>query len=108
MGYPLIEVVSSGVAYSKGRAELRTLSFATVDFDTTPADPTLRVRIVYGLPGSGFEEECNRLLREQGIETDHRGCMIGAGEWEYAQGYNYVMENARMAANQSRGRPSFR
>ena len=42
VGYPLVEVISSGVANS------RTLSFATVDFDTTREDPTARVRIVYG------------------------------------------------------------
>ena len=42
VGYPLVEVISSGVANS------RTLSFATVDFDTTLQDPTARVRIVYG------------------------------------------------------------
>ncbi|MEM7233038.1 MAG: alkaline phosphatase D family protein [Planctomycetota bacterium] len=42
VGYPLVEVISSGVANSK------THSFATVDFDTTLADPELRVRIVYG------------------------------------------------------------
>jgi alkaline phosphatase D len=42
VGYPLIEVVSSGVANSK------SLSFATVDFDTTLEDPILRVRIVHG------------------------------------------------------------
>jgi len=42
IGYPLVEVISSGVAYS------RTLSFATVDFDTTREDPIARVRIVYG------------------------------------------------------------
>ena len=36
VGYPLIEVISSGVANSK------TLSYATVDFDTTSADPTVR------------------------------------------------------------------
>lgn len=42
VGYPLVEVISSGVANS------RNLSFATVDFDTTPADPTARVRIVMG------------------------------------------------------------
>ena len=42
VGYPLVEVISSGVANS------RTLSFATVDFDTTRQDPTARVRIVYG------------------------------------------------------------
>ncbi|MFT4691953.1 MAG: alkaline phosphatase D [Limisphaerales bacterium] len=42
VGYPLVEVISSGVANSK------TLSFATVDFDTTRKDPTARVRIVYG------------------------------------------------------------
>ena len=42
VGYPLVEIISSGVANS------RTLSFATVDFDTTREDPTARVRIVYG------------------------------------------------------------
>ena len=42
VGYPLVEVISSGVANSK------TLSFATIDFDTTTADPTARVRIVHG------------------------------------------------------------
>ncbi len=42
VGYPLIEVISSGVANSK------TLSFATVDFDTTADDPTVQVRIVHG------------------------------------------------------------
>jgi alkaline phosphatase D len=42
VGYPLVEVISSGVANS------RTLSFATVDFDTTRQNPTARVRIVYG------------------------------------------------------------
>ena len=42
VGYPLVEVISSGIANS------RTLSFATVDFDTTRKDPSARVRIVYG------------------------------------------------------------
>lgn len=42
VGYPLVEVISSGVAGSK------TLSFATVDFDTAAADPTVRVRVVSG------------------------------------------------------------
>jgi alkaline phosphatase D len=42
VGYPLVEIISSGVANSKTR------SFATVDFDTTREDPTARVRIVYG------------------------------------------------------------
>ena len=42
VGYPLIEVVSSGVANSK------TLSFATVDFDTTADDPTVQVRVIHG------------------------------------------------------------
>ncbi|MDA1192399.1 MAG: alkaline phosphatase D family protein [Candidatus Poribacteria bacterium] len=41
-GYPLVEVVSSGIANS------RTNSFATLAFDTTAADPTVRVRIIYG------------------------------------------------------------
>lgn len=42
VGYPLVEVISSGVANSK------TLSFAIVDFDTQAADPTVRVRIIHG------------------------------------------------------------
>lgn len=42
VGYPLVEVVSSGVANSKTR------SFATIDFDTQAADPTVRVRIIHG------------------------------------------------------------
>lgn len=42
VGYPLVEVISSGVANSK------TLSFATVDFDTQAADPAVRVRIIHG------------------------------------------------------------
>ena len=42
VGYPLVEVISSGVANSK------TLSYATVDFDTTADDPTVQVRIVHG------------------------------------------------------------
>ena len=40
VGYPLVEVISSGVANSKN------LSFATLDFDTTLADPTMKVRLV--------------------------------------------------------------
>ena len=42
VGYPLVEVVSSGVANSK------TLSFATLDFNTQADDPTVRVRIIHG------------------------------------------------------------
>jgi alkaline phosphatase D len=42
VGYPFVEVISSGVANSK------TLSFATVDFDTTAEDPTMRVRVIMG------------------------------------------------------------
>ncbi len=42
VGYPLIEVVSSGVANSQ------TLSFATVDFDTTADYPPVQVRIIHG------------------------------------------------------------
>ena len=40
--YPLVEVISSGIANSN------TLSFATVEFDTTLPDPTVRIRIIYG------------------------------------------------------------
>ncbi len=42
LGYPLVEVISSGIANS------RALSFATLDFDTTKPDPEFRVRIVQG------------------------------------------------------------
>lgn len=42
VGYPLVEVISSGIANSGD------LSFATIDFDTTLSDPTVRVRIVHG------------------------------------------------------------
>ncbi len=42
VGYPLVEVISSGIANSK------TLSFATIEFDTTQTDPTMRVRIIHG------------------------------------------------------------
>lgn len=42
VGYPLVEVISSGIANSK------TLSFATIDFDTTRDDPTIQVRIIHG------------------------------------------------------------
>ncbi len=42
VGYPLVEVISSGIANSK------TLSFAAIDFDTTKQDPTMRVRIIRG------------------------------------------------------------
>ena len=42
VGYPMIEIMSSGITNGKD------LSFATIDFDTTVADPTARVRIIYG------------------------------------------------------------
>ncbi len=42
VGYPLVEVISSGIANSK------TLSFATVDFDTTAEDPLVQIRIIHG------------------------------------------------------------
>ena len=42
VGYPMIEIVSSGITNGKD------LSFATIDFDTTVEDPTARVRIIYG------------------------------------------------------------
>ena len=42
VGYPLVEVVSSGIANGK------RLSFATIDFDTIVDDPTMSVRIVQG------------------------------------------------------------
>jgi len=42
VGYPLVEVISSGIANSK------TLSYATIDFDTTISDPAMAVRIVDG------------------------------------------------------------
>jgi alkaline phosphatase D len=42
VGYPMIEVMSSGITNG------RDLSFATIDFDTTRDDPTARVRIILG------------------------------------------------------------
>jgi alkaline phosphatase D len=42
VGYPMIEIMSSGITNGKD------LSFATIDFDTTVDDPTARVRIIYG------------------------------------------------------------
>ena len=42
VGYPIIEIISSGITNGKD------LSFATIDFDTTVDDPTARVRIIYG------------------------------------------------------------
>ncbi len=42
VGYPLVEIISSGVANSKN------LSFAAIDFDTTANDPSMRVRIIMG------------------------------------------------------------
>jgi alkaline phosphatase D len=41
-GYPLYEVTSSGVANSK------TEGFAILEFDTTVADPTIRIKIIHG------------------------------------------------------------
>ena len=41
-GYPLVEVISSGIANSG------TKSFATLSFDTSADDPTVRVRIIHG------------------------------------------------------------
>ena len=41
-GYPLYEVISSGIANSPTRG------FATLEFDTTRDDPTVRVRIIHG------------------------------------------------------------
>ena len=45
VGYPIIEIISSGITNGKD------LSFATIDFDTTVDDPTARVRIIYGSLG---------------------------------------------------------
>jgi hypothetical protein len=42
VGYPLVEVISSGIANGK------RLGYATIDFDTTLDDPTMTVRIVRG------------------------------------------------------------
>lgn len=41
-GYPMVEIISSGIANGK------RLSYATIDFDTTIADPTMTIRIVHG------------------------------------------------------------
>jgi len=40
VGYPLVEVISSGIANGK------SLSYATLDFDTTRDDPTMNIRII--------------------------------------------------------------
>jgi alkaline phosphatase D len=63
VGYPLIEVVSSGVANSK------TLSYATVDFDTTADDPTVRVRIVHG-DGKTHDDKTWKLSELTAKEVD--------------------------------------
>ncbi len=42
VGYPLYEVISSGIANSE------TQGFATLEFDTTVSDPSLRIRIIHG------------------------------------------------------------
>jgi len=41
-GYPLYEITSSGIANS------RTDGYATLEFDTTVSDPTIRVKITHG------------------------------------------------------------
>ncbi|MCK5354689.1 MAG: alkaline phosphatase family protein, partial [Methyloprofundus sp.] len=53
-GYRIIEVISSGITNGKA------LSFATVDFDTTLSDPTMRVRIVHG-NGKVYDEKVWKL-----------------------------------------------
>jgi alkaline phosphatase D len=50
VGYPLVEVISSGIANGKH------LSYATIDFDTTLDDPTMAVRIVRGTTGKVHDE----------------------------------------------------
>ncbi len=40
VGYPLVEIISSGVANSKN------LSFASIDFDSTESDLSIRVIII--------------------------------------------------------------
>jgi alkaline phosphatase D len=42
LGYPLYEVISSGIANSK------TQGFATLEFDTAAADPSVRIKIIHG------------------------------------------------------------
>lgn len=42
VGYPMVEVISSGIANSK------KLGYALIDFDTTLDDPKMKVRIVNG------------------------------------------------------------
>lgn len=54
VGYPLVEVISSGIANSKTR------SYATIDFDTTAEDPTMAVRIVRGT-GKVIQQTCWKL-----------------------------------------------
>ncbi len=62
VGYPFVEVISSGVANSQ------TLSFATIDFDTTIPDPSLRVRIVYG-DGTTRDDRIWKLSQLGGTDT---------------------------------------
>ena len=70
VGYPVVEVISSGVANSK------TLSFATVDFDTTRQDPTARVRIVYG-DGTVRTDKTWKLSQ---LGPEHQTQQDGAGQ----------------------------
>lgn|GEM_PF-2695333 len=42
MGYPLVGMILSGEAYSKN------LRFASIDFDSTESDPSIRVSIIKG------------------------------------------------------------
>jgi alkaline phosphatase D len=54
-GYPLYEIVSSGLG-SHGKYD--PLAFVTVDFDTTAADPLMTARVI---DGTGLETAVRRV-----------------------------------------------
>ena len=64
VGYPFVEVISSGIANSE------LLSFASIDFDTTIADPSLRVRILHG--DGTTRDERTWTLSQLGGKSDSR------------------------------------
>ncbi|MFK7911784.1 MAG: alkaline phosphatase [Akkermansiaceae bacterium] len=60
VGYPLVEVISSGIANSK------KLCFVTLDFDTTQEDPVFKARIVQ--KDGSVSEERSWKLSELGVK----------------------------------------
>ena len=61
-GYPLYEIVSSGLG-SHGKYD--PLAFVTVDFDTTAADPVMTARVI---DGTGLET-CLRRVRVSDLQV---------------------------------------